>query len=356
MKFNKFLGVTAGLVFTAVLANAGVVSFTCDATIDATQAGTCAYLNGTVAGYYSSAFSNANASIYIQMGITGLGSSTTGFYNDLSYSTYLSDLTSHSGGDTVDIDALAALNSKDTAIYANDDVVITSALGEALGVPNASLAGTTAGGSSCTIGAAGCYNGIITITTPANLLSETGQTLYWDQTGGSIGGNAYDFYTIVQHETDEILGTSSCISTQTNPNLTNPCASNFGAGTPSAVDLFRYSASGNLLPDSALSTTPGQYFSYNGGAANGADGATYNTLDNGDDYADFATNCAHVQDAQGCTGAIFNITSDGGAEINILDAVGYNQNLQQSPAPEPGTIFLFGTGVAGLAIYRRRRA
>jgi hypothetical protein len=339
------------MAFGAALASAGTVSYTCDTTINATPAGTCAYLNSTTAGLYSSTFSNANASIYIKMGITGLGSSTVGSYNDLSYSTYLSDLTATASADTVDVHALTALNSKDTAVYGTGIVVITSALGEALGVPNSSLAGTTASGVSCTIGTGGCYNGIITITTPANLFTDTGQFLYWDQTGGIIGANAYDFYSIVEHETDEILGTSSCISTQ-GLSLTNPC--NFlGVGTPSAVDLFRYSATtGTLLPDSSLSTTSGAYFSYNGGLTNGVpDGAVYNTLANGNDYADFAAYCQNVQDATGCLGSIQNIS---GGEINILDAVGYNLNSGPE-TPEPGTMALFGAGFAALAVYRRRR-
>ena len=57
----------------------------------------------------------------------------------------------------------------------------------------------------------------------------------------------------------------------------------------------------------------------------GADGAIYNTVANGNDYADFASNCMFVQDGTGCLGgAGLDITNDGGAEINILDAVGYN--------------------------------
>jgi hypothetical protein len=98
----------------------------------------------------------------------------------------------------------------------------------------------------------------------------------------------------------------------------------------------------------ALSTAPGQYFSYNGGSTNVA---VYNTLDNGNDYADFITNCAHVQDAQGCLGQDLEINNDGGAEIKTLDAIGFNQNT----VPEPGTVSLFAVGFAGLVAYRRRR-
>jgi len=140
--------------------------------------------------------------------------------------------------------------------------------------------------------------------------------------------NDYNIYSVVEHETDEILGTASCISTQ-GAGLTDYC----GGSGPSAVDLFRYQAPGTLVLES---TTPGAYFSYNGGATNGADGAIYNTLANSNDYADFTQNCQFVQDADGCLGSTQYITTDGGAEVNILDAVGYNQNEEPSPTPEPG--------------------
>ncbi len=338
-----------------VPAFAGTISYTCDPTIDATQAGTCAYLNSTIAGLYGSTFSNANANIYIQQGTTGLGESTEGFFNTLSYATYVSDLAANAlaSGNAVQSSAVASLASLDSGVYGGGDVVITSALGLALGVSPSALTGTTAGGAACTVGTSGCYNGIITITTPANLLSESGGTqgLYWNQTGGTQPADDFDFYSVVEHETDEVLGTSSCIDTTTNP-LSNDC-NGFGNGTPSAVDLFRFSAPGTLIPNIALSTTPGAYFSYDGGVTNGTDGAVYNTLDNSDDYADFATNCQHVQDATGCLGSDLEITGDGNAEINILNAVGYD--LVATATPEPGTLRMLGFGLMafGAIAYRR---
>ena len=128
----------------------------------------------------------------------------------------------------------------------------SSALGTALGLSG--MIGTTAGGSSCTTpGAGSCYNGIITVTTPANLTAEApGQTLYFRQNAGTQGPDSYDFYSVVEHETDEVLGTSSCIDT-TNPTLQDGC----GGTNASAVDLFRYSGAGARVVES---TTPGAYF------------------------------------------------------------------------------------------------
>jgi hypothetical protein len=364
VKLSNFLGLALSLAFGTTLASAGTISYTCDPTIAAdAPAGTCAYLNGTIAGVYGSTFSNANANIYIEMGVTGLGESEQ-YLNYMSYTNYRSALIADSSGDAVDTGAIASLPAVEPTLYSGSsgNVEITGAIGQALctavgsatcstdGIASGDLTGTTSTGAACTLGNAGCYNAIIVITTLANLSSETSgtQTLYWDQTGGSIPSDAYDFYSVVEHETDEVLGTASCVDT-TSP-LSDGC--NFGSNTniPSAVDLFRYQSSGTRVFES---NTAGAYFSYNGGVTNGADGAIYNTLSNGDDYADFASNCTFVQDATGCLGKVLGINNDGGAEKNILDAVGFNLN---SSTPEPGTMGLLGAAFAALAVYRRRRA
>jgi hypothetical protein len=363
---KKSLLAVAAVACFAPLAHA-TITYTCDATITAdAPTGTCAYLNSITAGLYSSAFTNANSSIYIEMGVTGLGESSQ-YLSSVPYSTYVSDLTAEAGTGTVRTDALAALaGTPETTTYGGGNVAITSSLAEALGIPDSSINfGIIEGdstpaldGESCVIGTTSCYNAVLTVTTLANLTSEEPtQTLYWDQTGGSQPSNAYDFYGVVEHETDEILGTASCIGTGGDV-LTNGCTF-AGAGTPSAVDLYRCSASNALLPDSALSQTAGQYFSYNGCSTNGAGGAVYNTLANGDDYADFLANTCgvgpyRVQDATGCPGSDPNINTDGGAEINILDAVGYNLTAI-GPVPEPGTVALVGLGIAGVIMSRRRR-
>jgi len=349
---TKLVSFFAGLFVCTAVASAAGVTYTCDSSVDATEAGTCDYLNSTIAGLYDSTFINASADIYIQQGVTGLGASETA-ESFLSFGTYVSALTATASGNGVDTAALAALNSLDAAVYGSDNVVVSSALAGALGFSG--VGGLTASGVNCTLGVdAGCYNGIITITTPANLASEDpGQSLYYRQNGGSITANAYDYYSVVEHETDEVLGTFSCISTTGGP-LSDPCDAGTGAtagtGTPSAVDLFRYNSLGSLAVNNAylgLGSAPaGAYFSYNGGVTNGADGAIFNTVANGQDYADFTASCTWVQDSTGCLGKSIDITTDGNAEINMLDATGYNLT------PEPGTIVLFSAGLTALALRR----
>ncbi len=87
-----------------VLAN---ISYTCDASIDATQAGTCAALNGsTVSGVYSGVFSNANANIYITYGALGAFAESDTGLTAVSYSEYYS----HLAASTDDATALASLS------------------------------------------------------------------------------------------------------------------------------------------------------------------------------------------------------------------------------------------------------
>jgi hypothetical protein len=337
MYFPKLSRLPVAFLFSAILVRASGISYTCDPTV---AAATCTTLNTTIAGLYNRVFSNANADIYIQYGTTGLGQSTTGFTNQISYSTYINALQAEAGPGTLRADAIASLPATEPALYGGAPIDITSALGTALGITG--LNGTTAGGAICTVGTSGCYNGIITITNDPSTL------LYYRN--GAIDPAAYDFYSVVEHETDEVLGTSSCIGT-TGPSLANGCSNN----AASAVDLYRFNGGSRVF----LDDTPGAYFSYDGGVTNGADGALYNTLANGNDYADFISGCPAtplVQDGTACPGfAGLDITNDGGAEIRLLDAVGYNLTTT-SAVPEPTALWLFGAGLPALAIYQRRRS
>jgi len=333
----------AGLVVCVSVASAAAINYTCDSSVDSTAAGTCSYLNSEIASLYGSSFTNLSASIYIEQGITSLAMSEPAEIF-VPYSSYVSALGNNSSGNNVDTAALAALSSLDTAVYGADNVVLTSALAAALGFSG--VGGLTSGGTNCALGEPGCYNGIIIVTTPANLASaHPGESLYYSQNGGHIASSQFDYYSLVERETDEILGTTSCITT-TGGILTDHCDSGTGApagtGTPSAADLFRFVSGGLALNNASLGLSDASgaaYFSYDGGVTNGAGGALFNTATNGQSYSDFTSSCGWVQSASGCLGNSLNIDSDGRAEINMLDAVGYNTT------PEPGTLLLAAAGL-----------
>jgi hypothetical protein len=341
----------------------GIV-YTCDPTV---AAATCTYLNTTVAGYYNSTFTNANANIYITYGTTGLGESEQ-YYNLISYDQYVTAYNAIAGKSPVQTSAYSALGTYDATPYGSGNVEITVAIGATLGFTG--LTGITSSGGACTPDTAGCYNGIITVVSDPE---SEGFSLYYDNLGGAEPGDAYDFYAVVEHETDEVLGTSSCVYS-TGSGLTDGCDFDGGSGVPSAVDLYRYSGTGELVLDSSLSETVGAYFSYDGGTTNGAKGLAgspkfYNTLDNEADYADFAfvSDCGtneSIQDAFGCPGADGGLTilNDGRAEINILNAVGFSM-ASGAPAltsPTPGSVlgttdvvfsWTSGTGVTEYDLY-----
>ncbi|HVW08940.1 MAG TPA: NF038122 family metalloprotease [Bryobacteraceae bacterium] len=340
----------------------------------------CQTLNTTVANQYGLVFSNVNASIYIQYG--GIGSAVgenTQYYNTVTYSSYLAALQGASSG-AADSTALSNLSGSNP--YGSGlGVAVTSALDSALGLTGAhgiciNSTGACTGTQnpldmsmgSCAIGSANCYNDIITISNSS--------PFYYDS--GNYSSGEYDFFTVVEHETDEALGTASCLLNGTNT-LGAGCGNGIWGISP--TDLFRYIAPGlagftvtgtggsnlavtlgqgeysspDLGPD-----TQGAYFSIDGGNTALAD--FYNST-NGPDYGDLATICKHVQDAIGCSQAGgINILNDGGTELAMLDAVGYTLTAQGQSlsaayvdTPEPSTVAMLVLGVGGFRLLRRRR-
>jgi hypothetical protein len=312
----------------------GSINFTCAANIDATHAGTCATLNGSIADLYSGAFTNANADIYIQFGPTGLGESLQ-YRNSVTYADYYAALVAHQAG-VNDATAIASLGSPlFNPVVGGQGVSITSALGEALGLSGYS--GIETDQSACTVGSAGCYNGIITISNTASLYYRSGI-----QDPGS-----YDIYGTIEHEVNEVLGTSSCLTTISGAPGVYCAFPTSGVGAP---DLFRYSAAGTRSYLDSANGTPA-YFSIDGGVTNIAG---YSNSPNGADYGDWNSQILRIQNAFSAPGTgAQDITTDGGSEIAVLDAIGYNKTI--AAAPEPGTISLFGVALAIAAGVSSRR-
>jgi len=333
---RRFTVISLGMMLMGCIPASGAITYSCASNIDATFAGTCNTLNTTIAGIYGSTFTNANASIYITYGSTGLASSLQ-FLDNVTYTAYANALAAHEG-DANDATAVGSLGGNVTnPVAGGNGVTLTGTLAAALGLSGG--IGITTSSASCTLGTLGCYNGIVTLTSAAN-------TFYYRQ-GGSHS-TLYDFFTAVEHETDEVLGTGSCINGV--GTLGVGCTNGSPSTAVSAPDLFRWASAGTRSDKNSANGSTA-YFSINSGTTNIAG---YNNSPGGADYGDWDGASGRVQNAFGTPGAAsVDITNDGGSEISVLDAVGYNL---QSPVPEPATIGLVGVLLLGGLAYRRRRA
>lgn len=281
-------------------AGSGIV-YTCDPTITGLLATACNTLNNTIAGLYSNAFTNANASIYIKLGSTGLGLSTWAV-NELSYSSFRTALmakASNANDTTAYTESLPASNP-----YGSDLVGIAGALTRALGLTPGSQSGLeTDGTTTCTLGTTGCYDGIATLSNTAPYYFRIGE----------ISVSQYDFFTVVQHETDEILGTPSCALLG--------CT-----GLVFPADYFRYHSNGTRSLGAGTNNPCSASDATN--ACFSLDGVhmlqQYQNIATGGDGGDWEIDCGSplVQDEALCPG-VAGIDISPPAEMLVLDVVGY---------------------------------
>jgi hypothetical protein len=350
------------LILAASLPAFANIQFTCDTSSFGTfaPAGTCAALNGSsVSGVYSSIFSNVNASIYISFGATGVAQSSANF-TPVSYATYYNALASQ----TDNPGALASLGGSTDPLgsASNNEVDLSAALASALGITenNADTAGVRSDGiTPCTLSVSdpACYSGVITVT---NALLDGITPSFFYPPDSPTDTRQIDFYMAVEHETDEILGTVSCIG-GSNVDQCNP-----GNTDASPADLFRYSGTNtrSFLPTSNSCDINGfpelfAYFSIDRGATDIAD---YNNCPAGGDYGDWISIYPYlVQDGEASPDVIRDISTDIGTnanhyprpEVAVLDAVGFN--LATAAAPEPATLGLIGASLGMLVLARARR-
>ena len=321
----------ANPALNAPSAGTGIV-YTCDPGITALYAQLCTVLNTTIAGLYRTWFTNANATIYVKLGNVDLGESDS-WSNYVTYSTFRGLITA---AETDPNDVTAVTDSMPAVnIYGSYQVQLNTALQRALGYANPTD-GVDKNDSSCnTNGSSGCYDGLITISSTQPLYFRT----------GTISSQQYDVFSVIQHETDEILGTSSCAFGNCS-NVVDP------------ADYFRYHSNGTRAWGAGSNTTPCTA-SGSTNACFSLDGVhmlqQYNN-ESGDDAGDWTTNCPvpRVQDDELCAGTS-GVDISPTAEVIVLDTIGYTLRtpfIQVLSSANPATVWLapgslasaYGTG------------
>ncbi len=296
------------------------ITYTCDPSVTAV-AGVCNTLNTTIAGIYAGTFTNVSASIYITFG--NIGSNDAGqsnfLFNEVTYGAFRSALQSglSSANDTTAFnDSVPATNP----INAAYSVLLTLPGMRALGFTPSG--GVTSTGGNCTGGTAGCYDGIITMSAD---IQSAGNYYFRN---GSIGPSQFDFFTTVQHETDEIIGTASCAF--------GTC----GANRIAAPDLYRYQSNGmrSFAPGNNSSCSTANA----GNACFSIDGVhmlqQYYNISDGYDAGDWVPSCSpELVQGTVCAG-IANVNISPTAEILVLDVIGYSLGGTTSPPPPQVTV------------------
>ena len=320
----KAAGLAAALAFGAGIAAANpTINVVYDPSVGFTAADETQIQNAI--NFYTSNITN-NFTMTIAFGSqAGGGATSIKFAGDVSYTDYYTALTNDSSGDLTDTEALASLgpSSSNNPVTGSQSVNITTTLGAVLGLEaNVSTSWSQCGNQT------------------ANACIDLGTDDL------NIGGSpSAGLFGIVQHEFDEVLGTSS--------NLPNGGTGGVPAD-PSAADLFRYGSPGARSFDLNTSTsfpcsgTPTAYFSVNSGVTNLQD---YNNCNNGGDYGDWYCDDGSLVQCFAGPGNVPASLSLSSPEVALLDAVGYNF---VSATPEPSSLVMLLTGLAAIPVLRRR--
>ncbi|HET8996213.1 MAG TPA: NF038122 family metalloprotease [Acetobacteraceae bacterium] len=259
-----------------------------------------------------------------------LGESGSAFYQN-SYAAYTGALATDAAsyGNSVEQSGVTHLSSGNVA----QSVLATAADLRALGCGGCAGTISSINLSNNTLVTGGSYDGAIAIN-----LSQPLQ--FSRNANGTINGGFYDAISVIQHETDEVLGIggSGSILNDVGSGSTPPSIG--GQTTIGALDLFRYSAAGT--PSLTTSGSASSYFSLDGGTTHIA---SFNQSSNGD-FGDWLVGTGHVQDAFTPSGQVANVSATS-PEGLALQAIGYD-------VPEPASLALLAVGAAFVTGLRRR--